>query len=261
MKRILSLILTIAMMLSVIGSVAIINTDSVYARVGYDVNGDKVENTNIYQPTDNPVYYYQPPVDENGNHDYFGYPIYDDPQDIPDTDFFGKWDEIDNKWVAGPYLRYSEYEGLAKVEAAAKSGDYETAKEELLAYYKEIGHTRGDSKTYGTVTPQATTILEGMSRNIFSLNFISAMSIGAIYVPENEFSKVSVTVHSGVVSEFIGGFPQFSVEIGSGDKYWTTAEIYTKEAKDPSLKPYASALGNSPNNPRPSALEMASLAQ
>ena len=244
MKRILSLILTIAMMLSVIGSVAIINTDSVYARVGYDVNGDKVENTNIYQPTDNPVYYYQPPVDENGNHDYFGYPIYDDPQDIPDTDFFGKWDEIDNKWVAGPYLRYSEYEGLAKVEAAAKSGDYETAKEELLAYYKEIGHTRGDSKTYGTVTPQATTILEGMSRNIFSLNFISAMSIGAIYVPENEFSKVSVTVHSGVVSEFIGGFPQFSVEIGSGDKYWTTAEIYTKEAKDPSLRPYASAIVN-----------------
>ena len=244
MKRILSLILTIAMMLSVIGSVAVINTDSVYARMGYDVNGDPVENTNIYQPTDNPVYYYQPPVDENGNHDYFGYPIYDDPQDIPDTDFFGTWDEIDNKWVAGPYLRYSEFEGLAKVEEAAKIGDYETAKEELLAYYQEIGITRGDNKSYGSISSKGNAILEGMSRNIFSLNFISAMSIGGFDVPENEFSKVSVPVGNSIVSEFIGAFPQFSVEIGSGDKFWTTAEFYTKEAPEKSLRPYMSASVN-----------------
>lgn len=244
MKRILSIVLTMTMMLSVMGSIAIINTERVHARMGMDINGEKVENTNIYQPTGHPIYYYQPPVDENGNHDYFGYPIYDDPQDIPDAEFFGTWDEIDNRWVAGPYLRYSEFPGLEKVAEAAKQGDYETAKEELLAYYQEIGNTRGDSEGYGSFSGLATSKLEGISRNIFSFSMISAVTIGGFDVPENEFAKVSLDVGSNVVDEFIGSYPEFSVEIASGDKFWTTAEIYTKEADDKSFRPYMSATVN-----------------
>ena len=36
--------------------------------MGVDINGNPTEHRNIYQPTDDPVFYYQPPVDENGNH-------------------------------------------------------------------------------------------------------------------------------------------------------------------------------------------------
>ena len=244
MKRILSTILTIAMILSVIGSVAVMDTETAYARMGKDIYGNPVENTNIYQPTDDPVYYYQPPVDENGNHDYFGYPIYDDPQDIADEDFFGTWDAIDNKWVAGPYLRYSEFPGLEKVAEAAKSGDYETAKEELLAYYQEIGITRGDSVSYGSFSGKATAVLEGMSRNIFSYTFISAMSIGGFDVPENKFQKVTVDVGSHVHGEAKGAYNELSIEIAGADKFWTTAEIYSREAPNKADRPYLSATVN-----------------
>ena len=244
MKRFLSFILTVAMMLSVIGGVVVINTENAYARIAKDIYGNPVENSNIYQPTDDPIYYYQPPVDENGNHDYFGYVIYDDPQDIPDSEFYGTWDEIDNKWVSGPYLRYSEFPGMEKVEAAAKAGDYETAKAEIKEYYVSIANERVDTRGYGTITPLSTAILEGMSRNIFSYNMISALSIGGFYVPENNFEKVSFNVGSHIVSELIGSYPLFSVEIAGADKFWTTAEIYSKDAKDKSLRPYASAIVN-----------------
>ena len=244
MKRILSYILTFAMILSAMGSVVMINTETAYARLGKDIHGDPTRHTNIINPTDDPIYYYQPPVDENGNHDYFGYPIYEDPQDISDEEFFGKWDEIDNKWINGPYLRYSEFPGLEKVAEAAKSGDYDTAKEELLAYYQEIGITRGDSVGYGSFTGAATQRLEAMSRNIFSYSTVTAMAIGGFEVPENEFGKVSLKVDSNVFTEVAGSFSEFSVEIASADKFWTTAEIYTKEAADKSLRPYLSATVN-----------------
>ncbi len=231
-------------MLSGIGSVTIIGTEKAYARMGQDVNGDLVENTNIYRPTDHPIYYYQPPIDENGNHDYFAYPIYDDPQDITDEEFFGVWNEKLNEWVNGPYLRYSAFPGLEKVEEASKASDYETAKVELLAYYQQIGSTRGDSESYGSVSGLATQVLEAMSRNIFSYSMISALPIGGFEIPENEFEKISIAVEKNVVSGFVGSYNEFSVEIASGDKFWTTAEIYTKEAPDESLRPYLSAIVN-----------------
>ena len=43
MKRILSYILTFTMMLSVIGSVVMIDTENAYARMNVDVNGNKLE--------------------------------------------------------------------------------------------------------------------------------------------------------------------------------------------------------------------------
>ena len=135
MKRILSLILTITMMLSIIGGVVVMNTDEAYARMNVDIYGNPLDHHEVYQPTGDPVFYYQPPVDAKGNHDYFGYKMYDDPQDIPDEEFFGTWDSVTKMWVSGPYFRYSEFPELAAVEEAAKNGDYATAKTELYNYY------------------------------------------------------------------------------------------------------------------------------
>ena len=41
-------------------------------------------NLDTNRPVDDPVYYYEPVVDADGNVDYFHYPIYNDPQDITD---------------------------------------------------------------------------------------------------------------------------------------------------------------------------------
>jgi len=240
MKRILSFILTFAMMLSVIGSV-VINPQTAYARKGVDVNGNPVDNSNIYQPTDDPVYYYQPPVDENGNHDYFGYPMYGDPQDIPDEEFFGKWDETTNRWVFEPYFRYSEYPDMAKVEEAAKIGDYETAKEELQNYYVPMVYRAGPMGSFDAKAPE---YLEALSRNVFSYSYIGMTSNGPFDIYAGDWSKTEFDVLDIVNSAKSEMYTDLSLMLASGDKFWTTAQIYSKDAADPSVRPVLQMIVN-----------------
>lgn len=228
MKRIICLILTFGMIFSVIGSV------NVYGRIGVDVNGNPVTNSNIYQPTDDPVYYYQPPVDENGEHDYYGYPMYGDPMDITDEDFFGVWDEYSNTWVIEPKFRYSAYPDMALVEAAAKLGDYETAKYELKEYYLGINN-RGDI-TSNSFTARINTYLDALSRNVYAYSSTTAASIGGFTLPADEFETVELDVTTDVASAK-GDYTEFCLALASVDKFYTTAEIYSKDAADPSVRP------------------------
>ena len=78
MKRILSLILTIAIILSLGATVS--------AKMG-----ENSTNMNTFKPTGDPIYWYEQPRNEDGSYDYFGYPLYGDPQDVPDEEFFGSW--------------------------------------------------------------------------------------------------------------------------------------------------------------------------
>lgn len=57
-------------------------------------------------------------------------------QDHPlyDNEFFGEWDG--SSWIVEPKINYEKFPELAAVEAAAKAGDYEIAKEEYLLYYR-----------------------------------------------------------------------------------------------------------------------------
>jgi len=59
-----------------------------------------------------------------------------DPMHTSDEALFGVWDSAASSWSTLPMLRYSSFPGLSEVEAAAKNGDYETASEKLLEYYK-----------------------------------------------------------------------------------------------------------------------------
>ena len=81
--------------------------------------------------------YFQTTIDQYDQYDW------SDPQVIADADFFGVWDGT--KWTKEPYFDYSYSPDLAATEAAAKRGDYETAKEEILEYYREVfkTHRRG----------------------------------------------------------------------------------------------------------------------
>ena len=231
MKRILSLILTFAMIFSVVGGV-VMNTEKVYARKGVDAEGNPVDNSNIYQPTDDPVFYYQPPVDENGNHDYFGYKMYGDSQDITDDEFFGRWDDILGEWVLVPLLRYSDFPALSKVEEAAKKGDYEQAKQELYDYY--LYETDKDYDVY-SVTADPPLYLEQASRNVFSYSYISSLDLGKFTLPAEEWGTSQLDVLRAI-KQTPGSYTEFNVMVASADKYWTTGQIYSKDA-DPSLRP------------------------
>ncbi|MEU6657921.1 heparinase II/III family protein [Streptomyces sp. NPDC046821] len=50
--------------------------------------------------------------------------------------FFGVWDTSAAAWTKAPVLDYAGFAGLAKVEQAAKSGDYQAASASLLAYFR-----------------------------------------------------------------------------------------------------------------------------
>ncbi len=60
-----------------------------------------------------------------------------DPMHMSDEELFGAWDEEEGIWTVEPILRYDAYEEeLAKVKEAAKEGNYDNAKSELLGYYR-----------------------------------------------------------------------------------------------------------------------------
>ncbi|MBR2884170.1 MAG: S-layer homology domain-containing protein [Clostridia bacterium] len=59
---------------------------------------------------------------------------YTDPNVISDEDFFGVWNGTD--WQTPSMLNYEAYPDMKGVREAVYSGDYITAKEEMLEYYK-----------------------------------------------------------------------------------------------------------------------------
>lgn len=59
---------------------------------------------------------------------------YTDPNHVSDEDFFGVWNN--QKWTTPPMLNYEAYPDLNAVKEAVCSGDYVTAKDEMLKYYK-----------------------------------------------------------------------------------------------------------------------------
>lgn len=233
MKRILSYILTLTMIVSIIGSITFIDVQTAYARKGVDVNGNTVSNYDIYQPTDDPVFYYQPPVDEEGNHDYFGYPMYGDPQDITDEEFFGKWDSLTNTWVLVPYFDYNAYPDMALIEDAVKQGDYESAKKELKNYYKNFTWKIPETDS---VPAKAKDTLEAMSRNVFAYSYISMVAMGKFELPAENWGKAEISVLSEIKSAK-GSYPEFNIMVVSADKFWTTGQYYSKDAADPSVRP------------------------
>ena len=64
-----------------------------------------------------------------------------DQNHVTDEELFGAFDG--SKWTQEPLFNYAKYPAMAAVETAAKAGDYDKCKEELLKYYqakfKEIG--------------------------------------------------------------------------------------------------------------------------
>lgn len=66
-----------------------------------------------------------------------------DDQFIPDENFFGVWDEQAGDWKEDyiPHFYYEGFPELGAVEEAAKAGDYETCKKEILAYYRNKSNT------------------------------------------------------------------------------------------------------------------------
>ncbi len=199
-------------------------------------------NLRIMGPTDDPVYYYTPPIDEEGNIDYFYYPLYDtDPMDVSDEFFFGVWNDEEHIWTTAPLFKYSEFEGLAGVEAAAKAGNYELAKEEFLNYYKDVlpGRVSKMTQLSSTNAAVARRVLDNFARNI-CFNHKDIGNVMRLFtVPYNESSNpedweeisIDITANPGVST--FQTYDQFNIQFGSADKFYTQTEICSKESDYP----------------------------
>lgn len=58
------------------------------------------------------------------------------PPRLSDEAFFGRWNTASNAWVVKPILQYDFSTNLNATREAARRGDWESAKRELLAYYR-----------------------------------------------------------------------------------------------------------------------------
>lgn len=80
--------------------------------------------------------YYVKVLRENTDEENNSYPTINDPMHISDEEFFGKWDIADGSWSVEPLLQYDRFSQLGSIESSVKKGNYENAKDLLLAYYR-----------------------------------------------------------------------------------------------------------------------------
>ncbi len=225
-------------------------TPSVFA--GYQPNAT---NRNIMNPTDDPIYYYEGPWNEDGTINYYYYPLYGDPMYISDETMFGVWDETNGEWATLPRFRYSQFPAMADVEAEAKKGNYSKAKEELLKYYLSVRYERIERTSTSlseTSRDKSDAYMESMARNTYPDVIGTADQIGIVGTT-NEWQTISVDV-TRILNEAASEYPQLNVLVSSVDKYYTTAEVYSNQSD---YKPVLKARVNGINVEFPCVMDSA----
>jgi len=159
----------------------------------------------------------------------FDYYIDGDPMQISDEEFFGVWDNAMQRWSSEPYFRYDDFPDMILVKEAAQAGQYDVAKDELLAYYRSIKDER--SVPY-TSSPALKMRLqsEALQKNVYAVDFSSGNINGFINV-NNEWEQHSLDVTSSFDSSVIGELSVRGFMIMSVDKHNTYAEIYSRESE------------------------------
>ena len=138
-----------------------------------------------------------------------------DPNHISDADFFGAWNEKEEKWDVLPILRYDKFGDLACVCNNVKSGNYEKAKEALLEYYSS--NRACVPKYEPIVKPENFLAAELMKEKIFSFLQMDYCVGKAQLSTDFEYYEAELTTLSN------------SYFLFDADMNGSFAEIYSKE--------------------------------
>ncbi|MBQ4527323.1 MAG: S-layer homology domain-containing protein [Clostridia bacterium] len=111
-----------------------------------------------------------------------------DPMHTSDEEFFGLWES--GSFVKGPQLDYS-IPGLSAVMEAAKSGDYERAKEELLEYFK----TR-DVPSPISLGTRRTGWVDARADGLLELGEEASYWKGQMTITSDDYEAVTASIHS-----------------------------------------------------------------
>ncbi|MGN1097747.1 MAG: DNRLRE domain-containing protein, partial [Clostridia bacterium] len=125
-------------------------------------------------------------------------------------------------------LNYSAYPGLSAVKTAVDKGDYQTAKEELLKYFKER-HNSGTIQGFGISEADE---FYGMAvlpmRNILTGPYEFDMWEAEFTVTSSDFAQYEVDVTDRVASELGNGAVSFMLFAGNKQQY--PVYVKSKEA-------------------------------
>jgi len=117
-----------------------------------------------------------------------------DPGYMPDEEFFGVWDG--NRWTQTGKFDYANNLGMAQIEAAAKAGDYETAKVELLNYMRN----RPNSMLNISSTPRNTDYVENMALPGVWHYQSDRYYRGAYTLANHEFEQVTIPIRTSLIN-------------------------------------------------------------
>ncbi|MBR3932883.1 MAG: S-layer homology domain-containing protein [Clostridia bacterium] len=170
---------------------------------------------------------------ENTDAENNSYPEIKDPMHTSDEELFGKWDIADGSWSVTPLLQYDKFPTLNNVKAAVKQGNYENAKDLLLAYYRtKSGNEVIKFAAENTYDIQATAMLD----KIWSFNEndrivgeveigsewawhsidLGKRTTGAYWIMESDMDGSYVEIES---KENPGGHSAYVEVIAGGQKY------------------------------------------
>ena len=180
--------------------------------------------------------------DEDGKYVYrnntYDFPMLGDPQDLPDEQFFGKWDAENEVWETPSYFNYDTdeeflnmYPDFEPVVAAVKQGDYDLAKQALMDYYtpKKYNYT-GRSKSYSNLDYYTS---EFAARNFYAVQTQNGFSRGIASVDSTEWQEIEVDVLDLIKNSVNTGQSTCTIVLMSMDKSNTPAEIKSRESKEP----------------------------
>jgi len=208
-KKIISLILSLLIIVSCLPSVVLAATISDNA---YDENGKYIYRTDTYD-----------------------FPMYGDPQNIPDEEFFGKWDAENEVWEIPSYFKYDDdpeaFPEFNPVMEAVKSGDYELAKQRMMDYYtpKKYLYTSRAS----TISYNARIQAELLMRNFYALNQANGFVRGLVKVDSTEWQQIDADVMDAVSAMLNDKQSNITLVAVSIDKSNTPAEIKSRESGTP----------------------------
>jgi len=158
------------------------------------------------------------------------YVIDSDPMQITDEEFFGVWDKDAEKWTSKPYFRYDDFADMLPVKEAVMEGDYDLAKDALLAYYQSVAPERSEDQTThpGKVKRMTSLALE---KNAYYVNAMNGSIINFFSV-NNDLQEHRVDVLAAFSQKTVVGIEQVrGFVINSIDKFNTEAEIYSRESE------------------------------
>ncbi|WP_127585648.1 heparinase II/III family protein [Paenibacillus koleovorans] len=159
-----------------------------------------------------------------------------DPGNISDESFFGKWNPSTLQWTTPSKLNYSYNAAMTAIGNTVKgvqNGDYSTAKEELLQYYKNRSDRTAPPLTLIDSNPTVSSLTyEGYYYDIgYGEKFVQKASVTDTYQP------VTADVTTSMTNAFNGKKQFVSYILMGADKNGIDMTFYSKEYSSGAYKP------------------------